>query len=93
MISQIAPPVEELAASGSECNQMNEAVRPPEARNQAVFESAFDVIFHLDKNGRLLDINRRVEGLTGYSRTELLRRRWRRRFTAFVSCWLQTRPA
>lgn len=51
---------------------MDEALRQPEARNQPVFESAFEVIFHLDKDGRLLDINRRAETLTGYSRIELL---------------------
>ncbi|MBI5291410.1 MAG: PAS domain S-box protein [Chloroflexi bacterium] len=51
---------------------MDEVLRQPESQNQAVFESAFDVIFHVDRGGRLLDINRRTEALTGYSRVELL---------------------
>lgn len=51
---------------------MDEVLWQPESQNQAVFESAFDVIFHVDRGGRLLDINRRTEALTGYSRVELL---------------------
>ena len=38
---------------------------------QDLFESAYDVFLCIDKTGLILDINRRAEILTGYSRAEL----------------------
>lgn len=44
-----------------------------EAKYRDIFHSAFDVNFLVDITRRILDINRRGEELTGYSRAELLR--------------------
>lgn len=43
-----------------------------QARYRELFETSHDAIVLLDPNGRILDINRRGENLTGYSRVELL---------------------
>jgi PAS domain S-box-containing protein len=43
-----------------------------QARYRELFETSRDVIVLLDKGGRILDINRRGEELTGYSRVALL---------------------
>lgn len=42
------------------------------ARYRELFETSHDVIVLLDVHGRILDINRRAEELTGYSRVALL---------------------
>ncbi len=49
-----------------------EAALEWEARYKDLFEAANDVILMLDADGNVLDINRRAEQLTGYSRTELV---------------------
>jgi PAS domain S-box-containing protein len=43
-----------------------------QARYRELFETSHDVIVLLDTGGRILDINRRGEELTGYSRAALL---------------------
>ena len=43
-----------------------------QARYRELFETSHDVIVLLDTGGRILDINRRGEELTGYSRVALL---------------------
>lgn len=43
-----------------------------QARYRELFETSHDVIVLLDTKGRILDINRRGEELTGYSRVALL---------------------
>jgi len=43
-----------------------------QARYRELFETSHDVIVLLDAKGRILDINRRGEELTGYSRVALL---------------------
>ncbi|HEY7211459.1 MAG TPA: PAS domain S-box protein [Bryobacteraceae bacterium] len=49
-----------------------EALRSSEERFRELFENANDVIFLYDLNGKILEINRAAEHLTGYSRTEVL---------------------
>jgi PAS domain S-box-containing protein len=43
-----------------------------QARYRELFETSHDVIVLLDMHGRILDINRRAEELTGYTRVALL---------------------
>lgn len=47
-------------------------LRESEETYRDLFQSAFDVVFMLDKDRNFVDINRRAEELTGYSRSELL---------------------
>jgi PAS domain S-box-containing protein len=56
----------------SERKAAEEQLRESEARYRDLFHSAFDVNFTVDESGQLIDINRRAEELTGYSRSELL---------------------
>jgi PAS domain S-box-containing protein len=49
-----------------------EALRSSEERFRELFENAHDVIFLHDLKGKILEINRAAEHLTGYSRTEVL---------------------
>lgn len=49
-----------------------EALRASEERFRELFENANDVIFLHDLKGKILEINRAAEHLTGYSRTEVL---------------------
>ena len=49
-----------------------EALRSSEERFRELFENANDVIFLYDLKGKLQEVNRATEYLTGYSRRELL---------------------
>ena len=49
-----------------------EALRSSEERFRELFENAHDVIFLYDLKGKLQEVNRATEYLTGYSRRELL---------------------
>lgn len=49
-----------------------EALRSSEERFHELFENANDVIFLHDLKGKLLEVNRAAEQLTGYSRIEVL---------------------
>ncbi len=49
-----------------------EALRASEERFRELFENANDVIFLHDLLGKVLEVNRAAEHLTGYSRTEVL---------------------
>ena len=51
-----------------------EALRASEERFRELFENANDVIFLHDLAGKVLEVNRAAEHLTGYSRTEVLGR-------------------
>ena len=50
-----------------------EESRESESRYKDLFESASDVIVMVTSEGDIVDINRRAEELTGFSRDELLR--------------------
>ena len=52
--------------------QAEQALRDSEERLKILFEYAPDAIYMFDLNGLLLDMNRAAEGLTGYSRGELI---------------------
>ncbi len=51
-----------------------EALRNSEERFRDLFENANDVIFVHDLNGKVIEINRAAEYLTGYSRQEVVSR-------------------
>ncbi len=51
-----------------------EALRASEERFRELFENANDVIFLYDLQGRIVEVNRAAEHLTGYSRGEVLGR-------------------
>ena len=46
-------------------------LKDSEEKYRDLFESAYDMIFLVDKNGNILDINYRGEKLTGYKRADL----------------------
>ncbi len=49
-----------------------EALRASEERFREIFENANDIIFLHDLKGKILEVNRATEHLTGYSRAEVL---------------------
>src|SRR5947209_6410186 len=54
-----------------------EALRRSEERFRALIESANDIIYTLDHNGRFTSFNRAGEQLTGYTRAEVRQLTWR----------------
>jgi PAS domain S-box-containing protein len=53
-----------------------EALRTSEEKYRAIFENEFDFVTYVDINGRILDVNDRVEGLLGFKREEIVGKRF-----------------
>lgn len=58
----------------TERKQAERAALESERRYRTLVESAHDLIFTLDKDGRFTSVNAAVERVTGYSKSELLKR-------------------
>ncbi|MDY6964716.1 MAG: PAS domain S-box protein [Halobacteriota archaeon] len=56
----------------TEIKRMQKELRESEEKFRTIFENANDEIVYLDKNGRIVDVNRRVEELFGYMREEVI---------------------
>jgi len=56
----------------TERKKAEEEVRESEEKYRTLFESANDVILYVDKYGKIIDINKRVEDIFGYTRSEVI---------------------
>lgn len=56
----------------TERKAVEEELRRSEEKYRDLFDSAFDMVFTLDREGTILDANRRTAELTGYARAEIL---------------------
>lgn len=61
-----------VAERTAELERLNEALREGSEAYQAILNSSSAGFWHADGEGRILDVNRRYEELSGYSRNELL---------------------
>ena len=58
----------------TERKKAEEEVRESEEKYRTLFESANDVILYVDKYGKIIDINKRVEDIFGYTQSEVVGR-------------------
>jgi diguanylate cyclase (GGDEF)-like protein/PAS domain S-box-containing protein len=58
--------------SETECGHLLKQLKESEERYRMVFESANDVIFLIDKNGKILEVNEKLTDLTGYTRENII---------------------
>jgi PAS domain S-box-containing protein len=56
----------------TESKKAEESVRDSENKFKTIFENVNDMIIYLDKRGRILDINKKVEDVLGYRRDEVI---------------------
>jgi diguanylate cyclase (GGDEF)-like protein/PAS domain S-box-containing protein len=67
-----------LALVSDEMRELHEELQAAaEARYQNLFESANDIIFTIDADGRFTSVNEACERATGFGRANLLGRSWR----------------
>ena len=57
---------------GDEQGQLLEALRESQKKYQALMDESSDAIFIVDTEGNLLEVNKKAEELTGYSKEDLL---------------------
>jgi len=58
----------------SERKKVEEALRESEEKFRTIFENVTDLITYVDKRGKILDVNKRIESLLGYKREEVVGR-------------------
>jgi len=61
-----------IAKDITERKKMEKALRKTEEKFRTIFENVHDVITYVDKHGKILDVNNRVEVLLGYKRDEII---------------------
>jgi PAS domain S-box-containing protein len=61
-----------IARDITERKQSQEALQRAEEKFRTIFENVHDVIAYVDKHGKILDVNDRVEELLGYKRDEII---------------------
>ncbi len=61
-----------IARDISERKRAEAALRESEDKFRTIFETVTDVITYVDKYGKILDVNNRVEDLLGYKRDEII---------------------
>lgn len=50
----------------------NDLLKESEERYRSIFESANDIIFVIDKKGKILDVNQKIKEIAGYDKSELI---------------------
>ncbi len=68
-----------IARDITERKRSENALKENEEKFRMIFENANDLIVYLDKQGRVIDVNDRIEDLFGYKREEVISKR----FTVF----------
>jgi PAS domain S-box-containing protein len=64
--------LQEIFRDITERKQSQEALQRAEEKFRTIFENVHDVITYVDKHGKILDVNDRVEELLGYKRDEII---------------------
>jgi PAS domain S-box-containing protein len=76
--AELRQPVAELEAPITEHKQAREKLQESEQKYRTIFENVSDIIIHLDKYGKVLDINGKAEDCFGYKPDEVIGRNFAR---------------
>jgi PAS domain S-box-containing protein len=68
-----SPPIETLCID-ADIADSEEALISADEKFRAIFENVHDLISYVDTNGKILDVNSRIEGLLGYKREDIIGR-------------------
>ena len=63
-----------LSLDITECKLAEEQLRESEEKFRTIFDNVNDGIIHLDKYGKVININKKAEAIFGYKRDDLIGR-------------------
>jgi len=71
---ELARSLDEFRQMASEFKETEASLRLSEEKFRLLFENAYDEVIHLDKHGKVIDVNESVEKLFGFRREEVIGR-------------------